>query len=1506
MPADKTSRAMHRGWTADQESGPPRRTMILFLLVALAVALGWYGWMLWPRSRPQIYFASLHVADYDDAQGLPDPVFAEHDVSALNAVLAKHDFVDWSPVQALRSATLQDANSIANATAQLVRSLKEQRVSRLDTVVVQLRGNCLDFGGKAWFLAGEFDARSLLAESSGQASAPLETAIELEQLIESIRAIPAGNIVVLADLCDLSSSPRMGLLANPVATRIEAICAAADPGDSRIWILTGGASLQPAHHSRLRGRTLLQAACEFALNPEHRPAGADPGRIGLDAFYASILRYSVAATRPDPNSENPLAGLQTPLLFRHGHSGPLSDRSGDSWSDASRVALANRMLRPPPKDPVDGTAGSGTVAAGSSAGGESGGKPAGESALPATGAGAATAAAPPPSPPPPSEPADPALRFWKLAATLESRTIDGKSDCFSPVDFAPARWLELLSEVTRLERQRRIPLQAAAGEAALVLRLNELTELQAAIRSEQPVAAAASPLATAWNDFLPSLNSPESGRIGWRSPEKMPAGQAAEWLPMRARYRRFLDSASQIQPLLNAELDGSVSADTCQQLIASLAGLQLPDGDESLLGKGSAGRSFLADTRAMDQAVAEARAGLARQAVQCLSRINASGRISWSDERTATILLQNPLLDFAARRQLFERLNLLTAADIVEPGVNNVAFGMERAPAELLAGVVNSEPPSSGLAHLQRWATHFDAARQLAGGEAAVAGPQPGTTAESLNAWCRAAAGKPVPAAAAGSSGAARGFLAECVGVILNPGTAATTPGKMLLPRVSADLSLYLESPVREWQLPGSSLEQNELVLRLKRGDGGPPGRCFASWRIAGGGGPDTSRAEWENQLSVRMNQTDIWAGGWTDPGDLSKGEIILRIQTAVDSRKTARIPLEILLAADRDGRLIAEPLRLEVLPPRPDRVSLVIQQVNPADGRQEPLPVRSPSESDPPAVLQAWPKDGEGRPLEISGPLTVPAVGDFARSEFAFWLVNESLQEKLVRLKVYEADAPLDPLVAHRGQVHGGSWLETDDRLIFQSVAPLQLAGGARGNVKLELFSPPVSDAASPRRNRSGQGVFGLVCLVEELEAVEASFRPTGKRHVSAIEWNGENPYWNNLVRIDPRAGNGDMRLVLSVAPGLWQRYRMQMLPVEAIMTDANGGEVETLPGLELNPAQSQQELRLQTRSGSGKRFAHLSLGGFPRAIAFSSALEENETAQPTEKPFAWMDLASTAMLEGGEPVNPGPPLFESARNRIVIPFRTGVGGNPRELGDPSRVSALAVPVRVDLPRDRGTAAVVWKKTDSRESQRREFSFDRVLDPVWQVDRDSGNLLFGATASDFTHSVTGLADLSGEYQLDVSASQGGIEQTVSGLVVLDHAPPARSRIRVALRNGETLKPGDTRMYSDDELTIEFVPEDAQELSPITAVWFSLTQGSSEDYADGQPLPAGLPVSQTADGVWRVLLGGDVMIGRAPGLWTVLARSRDAAGNRQDRNIPATVQWMGRRPKDAPAPDRIP
>ncbi len=127
----------------------------------------------------------------------------------------------------------------------------------------------------------------------------------LTELVKQLEEIPSRNIIVLADICDLSFLPSEGIIVNPIATSIRDTCKSLNDSigddlkksDRNIWIMCPSTDGQISHRDR-EGTTLFQAACRAAFDTNQES-------VTLSSFYQYVLSHVHTWS----------AGTQTPLLF---------------------------------------------------------------------------------------------------------------------------------------------------------------------------------------------------------------------------------------------------------------------------------------------------------------------------------------------------------------------------------------------------------------------------------------------------------------------------------------------------------------------------------------------------------------------------------------------------------------------------------------------------------------------------------------------------------------------------------------------------------------------------------------------------------------------------------------------------------------------------------------------------------------------------------------------------------------------------------------------------------------------------------------------------------------------------------------------------------------------------------------------------------------------------------------------------------------------------------------
>lgn len=274
-----------RSWTEPSvDVGPGKWRAIYLLSALLAIGLASLIWWLFRQPAASItIFASLVVDDYRGDE-IPNPAYARWEIS--DAVKVLGDGYDRS-TKVIDPKILQGEPNIQQEIESINIELAKRGQLQQDTVVLYLRGQAIADEQDVFLLAGEFNPRTLDATAQEPTANSSDARVSMRQLLAKLQALPAANVVVLADFCDFTSAPKLGLIVNPVPRMLQKLCGElSTKGRRRLWVISASANMQPAHHSHHLDRTLLQSACEYACRPtsdsRSSKSKTKDGKISLD------------------------------------------------------------------------------------------------------------------------------------------------------------------------------------------------------------------------------------------------------------------------------------------------------------------------------------------------------------------------------------------------------------------------------------------------------------------------------------------------------------------------------------------------------------------------------------------------------------------------------------------------------------------------------------------------------------------------------------------------------------------------------------------------------------------------------------------------------------------------------------------------------------------------------------------------------------------------------------------------------------------------------------------------------------------------------------------------------------------------------------------------------------------------------------------------------------------------------------------------------------------------
>ena len=316
----------NRSWTAEPSKSSNRVTVIAFLAISLVLLIGGCLYLLWSNSATRTFAVSFAVTDYDER--IPPPMFGVWDLSTFESTATENGLKAWTSLSSKTYQDLQNSPDIEAALNELPSRLQEKGLERKDTLVVQLRCHAV----VALDSDGQWTCGLFVGESSGSKSTVDDTVYPISKFLQRLKNVPAKNIVLIADICDLKSVPHRGWLVNPIATYLlnscEKLAKDANAMDNDLWIICAAADAQPTYYSTKRKKTLFEAACEDSLQRIQ-----SQNYLSLADYFEATARYCYAAS----------GGTQTPLMIHANTHKFCSTNSNELWQQARRVSLCSNQ-----------------------------------------------------------------------------------------------------------------------------------------------------------------------------------------------------------------------------------------------------------------------------------------------------------------------------------------------------------------------------------------------------------------------------------------------------------------------------------------------------------------------------------------------------------------------------------------------------------------------------------------------------------------------------------------------------------------------------------------------------------------------------------------------------------------------------------------------------------------------------------------------------------------------------------------------------------------------------------------------------------------------------------------------------------------------------------------------------------------------------------------------------------------------------------------------------------
>ena len=624
----------NRSWTADPSKSTNRRVIVAFLAISLMVLTGIFVIMLWRNSIGRTFVVSLAVTDYDER--VAKPMFGVWDLQGFEAIAKENGLKPWTVVPSTAYQDLQNSPNLEAALTELPTQLQGLGLNNQDTLIVQLRCHAV----VALDSQGEWNCGLFVGETTDSKNASDNTVYPIYELLKRLKKVPAKNIILMADICDLKSVPHRGWFVNPVASYLVKACERlskdSDPPGNQLWIVCAATDAQSTHYSTKRKRTLFQAACEDSLQRT-----AKQNYLSLADYFEMTVRYCSAACD----------GKQSPLLIYANKNEVCSPDTAKSWQMAKQVMLSENKGSVKTKTQPNTTAKEPNTTAK---------EPNSDSKVTNKSIGIdrkihlvsmhSNSQEPLPSglpskDTPPTLDPDLSLRFWQLRDRILQANSDGQQKWrWTPAEFAPFLWRKLQMDAS---------LDAAKAQS-YEQELNVFHGLQA---SGTPASEGSGQLAQAWNDFLTTSRNQKL----WKDETVLNDVEQEPWRRIRSEYRTYIDCLSELVFWRDLALEFPNELQTDYDRLFDVleqARRSLPEND-----------SEFALRKSSELRISDLAGKLKRSLSTSLSRIIASvrrpGKLTWIDERTFQVLLASPLLRYEQRKELTELLAKKEIADTI-------------------------------------------------------------------------------------------------------------------------------------------------------------------------------------------------------------------------------------------------------------------------------------------------------------------------------------------------------------------------------------------------------------------------------------------------------------------------------------------------------------------------------------------------------------------------------------------------------------------------------------------------------------------------------------------------------------------------------------------------------------------------------------------------------------------------------------------------------------------------
>ncbi len=1427
MTSGSAATVTKRSWTDRVEEPKNRFGMLIFFGTSALVLFLLFVWSLLPKEDVKTFATTISILNY--GKTIPKLNNGVFDLEEMKSKAEENGLCPWIDVG--NPASIEKGEDINLRVTELSRDLKNKGVQAKDTLFIQLR--CYAAVTRDEKEIGSPWRCGLYIEDS--ASDPAYPVKSLMTLL--LNEIPAKNIVLVADICDLKSAPHLGWIVNPVATYLrkaaEEMKSDFANSNRNLWIMCPAEDHQSTYYSLRQNKTLFQEAFEQAF----KRVGSKT-ELSLAECFKSIHQHCHSATKGD----------QTPILIFANSAEDCIPSNQKCWQTAERVLVSLNQGKIASNKDLGKDDPTKKEASKENKEKETSKENDGE------GSNAAT------SKQPETLDSDLKLRFWQLRDLISSRGEKQKGQLtnWSPADFAPLAWRKLQFDAARNPSWKS---KDCENDCEALLALKNAIISNGLVRSEKVASKSDDgwELCRAWNDFR---NSTTNYRKLWDWEEEQKLLDP-DWKVTCKEYRNYIDSISELtfwRDLTSAFPELPELRETYTRLVECLknARAKLPKAATDAASANSkdiqrveAGKARLKLTALLSKIVSE------------LIR-NQHRSMDWLEDRKYQRLLSSPLISYESRKVLqvvYEKKEIENVSK--DPKV-----------LETFHGPSPSGFSSSYLAVLRDYCTDMTEIASLFLDKEILTAKLPSMTDwEGFLLWGKSyweimQAGLIEP----GIKDVTKswhylsliefgfeptfGFDPSPSSSLANSGTQANSGSRsysafksysgIVVPPINPK-SISISSANRTIDFSDTE-NKATVIVSILHVDNSPVEQCEIQWstnkRVAG--------------LSLLLDEKPFRIGERMKVEPKSKA---INLKCQLEAGQTfpdgAKIQITALDAQNKESNLLVVPLMRNA-----SRIDLIAKRVD--DGSK--------------SILM---KGKIENMFELQGPAIKGAV-----SSFSFALRNKLETKRRVQLRVYALPSHDTPT---RVQLSGENLFAISNDDLEIPGYDLEKPEVSEILAKLKLVDPKAKYLENDNAAES-QLVFRIVEF-EKAEGIDDGNEGKGRKEKpnSSVYYGRfvpSRPVEPKYLKIEPGPIKAKSNLLIDFESNekLWSNYGLKKLPITIRQLMTIEGQNSTVPNdmggprsTTLTPEETSFRFVGPVMDAKKQFRFEVDIGDYPRSVIFKANsymdkidLEVNE---------------SRVEIAGIHPIpqeQAGKDKPREVNGRYIFPNIQG-----------SEYKGIEVETKLDIPAS-GIANYRFSKKASigaDSGQAIEIKADRWYGTLLSVSDENGTLGVGFQPSELKirHEIRN--DLNGVYVFQINAGT----KTAEKEIIFDRTPPIPSFVA----SQDKVSKQRHKLFEEQKVDIWIEAKDDPSGSGVESAIFAIaaSRDNPNSFMDTDDRVSEAKDMARVDGKIKFTLSWESFAKKPKdAVYYIVARTIDYAGNYQDKNTPLEIEWAGKKP----------